>query len=128
MRRRDFDWDEPKKSKTCIGKTSGEPLTEYDSREAADEGAAYANKTYRSNLAPYQCDKCGKWHLSPKSRMTPSTTCPFCKGSNGQPKEAYHSRSDAKRRANISRKERGVSLQVYKCEHSDTWHLTRERK
>ena len=115
-----------KKSKTCVGKKTGEPLTEYDSRKDAQEGANYANSKFRSNLAPYQCDTCGKWHLSPKNRMTPSETCRFCKGANGKPKESYRSRRDAQRRADILREEQGVSLTVYQCEHSDAWHLTRD--
>ena len=115
------------KSTTCIGKVSGKPLTEYDSLEEAEDGAGYANDTYRSNLVPYACSVCGKWHLSPKDRVTPSEKCPFCKGANGEQKEAYRSRRDAERRADILRKEQGVSLKVYACEHSDAWHLTRER-
>jgi hypothetical protein len=114
------------KSQTCVGKQTGKPLTEYDSLQEAEEGADYAKKTYRSDLVPYQCEVCGLWHLSPKSRQTPSEKCPFCKGANGQAKDAYQSQNDAKRRADILRKEQGVSLKVYACEHSDKWHLTRD--
>ena len=114
------------KSTTCFGKQTNKPLTEYDSLEEAQEGAAYAKSTYRSDLIPYQCETCGLWHLSPKSRQTPSEKCPFCKGANGQAKEAYHSRKDAQRRADILRKEQGVSLKVYPCDQSDKWHLTRD--
>lgn len=113
------------KSPTCVGKKSGKPLTEYASLAEAEDGAAHANKAYRQNLVPYQCDTCGLWHLSPKSRQTPSTTCRFCTGADGSPKEAYRSQRDAERRAGILRKEQGVSLKVYKCEYSDAWHLTR---
>ena len=114
------------KSETCIGKATGKPLTEFDSLLEAQEGADYANKTYRSNLTPYACETCGMWHLSPKNRQTPSEKCPFCKGADGQMKDAYQSRKDAQRRADILRQEQGVSLKVYACEHSDKWHLTRD--
>ena len=114
------------KSQTCVGKKTNKPLTEYDSLPEAEEGAAYAKKNYKSDLIPYECGTCGKWHLSPKSRQTPSEKCPFCKGTNGLAKEAYQSRSNAQRRADILRKEQEVSLKVYPCEHSDKWHLTRD--
>ena len=115
-----------RKSTTCIGKKSGEPLTEYDSLKEAREGANYANRKYQSNLVPYECRECGKWHLSPSDRQTPSEKCPFCKGTNGLPKDAYLNRKDAQRRADILYEEQGVSLQVYRCDHSNAWHLTRD--
>ena len=114
------------KSETCIGKMTGKPLTEYDSLQEAEEGADYAKKTYRSNFVPYRCETCGMWHLSPKGRQTPSEKCPFCKGANGQAKDAYRNQREAQRRADILRKEQGVSLKVYACEHSNAWHLTRD--
>jgi len=114
------------KSETCIGKMTGKPLTEYDSLEEAEEGADYAQKTYKSNLVPNQCETCGMWHLSPKSRQTPSEKCLFCKGTNGQAKDAYRNQREAQRRADILRKEQDVSLKVYACEYSEAWHLTRD--
>tara|TARA_Y100001934_G_C11583417_1_gene419915 strand:+ start:126 stop:488 length:363 start_codon:yes stop_codon:yes gene_type:complete len=116
------------KSETCVGKATGKPLTEYDSLYDAEEGADYANRTYKQNLVPYECETCGKWHLAPKSRQTPSILCPFCKGTNGLAKHAYRSQGEAKRRADILWKEQGVSLKVYQCDYSDTWHLTRDNK
>ena len=116
------------KSDTCTGKKTGKPLTEYVSLEDAEAGAEHANATYKRNLVPYHCEVCGKWHLSPKERQTPSTKCPFCKGANGQAKDAYRSQKEARRRADILKKEQGVALKVYACEHSDTWHLTRDQR
>ena len=113
------------KSETCVGKATGKPLTEYDSLAEAEEGADHANRTYKRNLVPYECETCGKWHLAPKSRQTPSVKCPYCKGANGQAKDAYRNQSEAKRRADILKKEQGVTLKVYKCDYSETWHLTR---
>ena len=115
-----------RKSTTCIGKQSGKPLTEFDSLREAQEGATYANARYQSNLVPYACDECGQWHLSPKDRQTPSEKCRFCKGANGQAKDSYRSSNVARRRADILRKEQGVSLKVYRCEHTEAWHLTRD--
>ena len=114
------------KSTTCMGKISGEPLTEYDTEQDARQSAHHANRTYGTDLVPYRCSVCGKWHLSPKDRQTPSEKCPFCKGTNGLPKDAYPNRKDAQKRADILYREQGVSLQVYKCNYSNAWHLTRD--
>lgn len=114
------------KSKTCVGKLSGKPLTEYDSEEEARQGADYANRNYKNtNLTPYECDRCGEWHLAPKNRQTPSTKCACCTGSDGRPKDLYKTRDDARRRADIIKSEKGVSLNVYQCQYSGGWHLTR---
>lgn len=113
------------KSETCVGKKTGKPLTEYDSEREAQEGADYANSRYQNNLAPYPCDTCGKWHLTPADRQTPSTACKLCTGTDGKPKEAYRSREDAQRRADILRREMGADLKVYQCEHGSGWHLTK---
>ena len=116
------------KSPTCVGKISGQPLTEYDSEEEAREGADYANKKYRNNLTPYTCDQCGKWHLSPMSRQTPSKKCKICTGVDGRAKDSYQSRKDAQRRADILLKEQGAILQVYECEYGSGWHLTKDSR
>lgn len=113
------------KSATCTGKMSGEPVTEYYSEEEAREGADYANATYQSNLVPYQCSRCGLFHLAPQHRQTPSRTCRSCAGANGKPKEAYASQEDAERRAEILRSEQGVNLRVYRCDYGNGWHLTK---
>ena len=113
-----------RKSETCIGKKSGKPLSEYDSEREAKDGADHANSRYQQDLVPYQCDRCGLWHLAPKSRQTPSEKCGRCTGKDGKPKDAYQSRDDAERRADILRKEQGATLKVYACEHGNGWHLT----
>ena len=43
---------------------------------------------------------------------------------DGKPKASYQSKDDAERRADILRKEQGVSLKVYPCKHGSGWHLT----
>ena len=112
------------KSATCVGKKTAEPLTEYDSEKEAQEGANHANSKYGRGLIPYQCDTCGKWHLSPRSRQTPSQKCSLCTGKDGKAKDSYQSREDAQRRADILRQEQGAVLKIYACEHGNGWHLT----
>ncbi len=115
-----------RKSHLCKAKKTGRPLMEYDSKAEAQSAANYANKTYRdTNLLPYKCEQCGLWHLSPANRQTPSQACPVCRGSDGKPKAAYTSKKDAYQRASILRKEQGVTLKVYECEHGNGWHLTK---
>ncbi len=115
------------KSETCIGRVSGEPLSVYHSKEEAQNNADYANSTYEnSKLVPYKCKKCRKWHLAPQSRQTPSSKCSYCTGADGKPKDLYKTYADAKRRADIIRSERGLHLEVYECEHTGGWHLTKD--
>jgi len=106
------------KSATCFSRT-GEPLTEYDSKYEAQEGADYANIEYGNNLIPYKCHKCGLWHLSPEARQTPSIQCGICG------KSLYKTKKDAEKRAAILRKELGARLRVYRCPCNDGWHLTK---
>ncbi|MFC1526103.1 hypothetical protein ACFL6X_04745 [Candidatus Latescibacterota bacterium] len=113
------------KSATCNGKKTGKPLTEYDTEQEAREGVDYARQRYQSDLVPYLCDTCGKWHLSPTSRQTPSQKCPTCTGADRRPKDSYQTEEDARRRADILRREQGALLRVYPCEHGHGWHLTR---
>ena len=114
-----------KKSKTCTGKKTGKPLTEYGSESEAKEAALYASANYKRHLTPYLCQTCGKWHLALVNRQTPSKKCTFCTGSDGSPKDAYQTEKNAKLRANIIRKESGVSLRVYPCPYGNGWHLTK---
>ncbi|KAL7576668.1 hypothetical protein ACA910_005597 [Epithemia clementina (nom. ined.)] len=120
-----------RKSDTCLGKTSGKPLTEYDSLEEATAGAEAANERFQMDLVPYECDECGKYHLSPQSRDTPSYSSAHgcnCRDSQGQPKDAYPSRADALNRAQIIQEERnvgGVHINVYECPvDANVFHLT----
>ncbi|MDA0712271.1 MAG: hypothetical protein O3B73_18895 [bacterium] len=113
------------KSPTCSGSQSGKPLSEYDSEEEAREAADYARKTYGRTLDPYLCDRCDRWHLGLENRKTPSLPCPTCTGTDGRLKEAYQSREDAQKRADILGREQGVALSVYPCDHGNGWHLTR---
>ena len=114
------------KSKTCIGKATGKPLTEYESERKAEEGAHHVHMKYGRKLVPYQCDTCGQWHTAPENRRTPSNKCPVCTGADGKPKDSYRNQTEAQRRADILRKEQGAELRVYVCEHKHGWHLTKD--
>ncbi len=113
------------KSKTCTGKKTGKPLTEYGTEDEAREAARYASANYKRHLTPYHCQTCDKWHLSPVNRQTPSVKCAFCVGQDGRPKDAYSTEKDAKLRAGIIRKESGISLRAYACQYGNGWHLTK---
>lgn len=114
-----------RKSTTCTGKTSGQPLTAYDAEFEAQDSAAYARSAYGQDLVPYLCKRCHLWHLAPRSRQTPSTTCGHCTGADGRAKAAYSTEQDAARRAEILRVERGVFLRAYACAYGQGWHLTK---
>tara|TARA_R110000751_G_scaffold45357_1_gene102961 strand:+ start:2550 stop:2897 length:348 start_codon:yes stop_codon:yes gene_type:complete len=113
------------KSEICFGKVSGEPLTEYYSEHEALDAAEYSEIQFGHELVPYNCRKCGQWHLSPKSRQTPTKTCEFCTAADSSFKESYKTKVDAKMRAKIIRDERGIHLAVYQCIHGNGWHLTK---
>ena len=113
------------RSTTCFSQRNGKPLMEYSSEMEAQEAADYANAQYRRSMAPYRCSHCGKWHLAPRNRQTPSHPCTVCTDSMGSPKELYESEAAATKRAKIIRKEQGVHLSVYRCPYNDGWHLTK---
>jgi hypothetical protein len=114
----------PYKSEICF-KKDGEPLSTYLSEDDAINGADHVRINYGNHLLPYECSRCGYWHLSPKERHTPSKTCRYCQDSMGGSKELYETREDAERRAKIITKEQGIRLKVYPCDYQAGWHLTR---
>jgi hypothetical protein len=114
------------KSKTCF-KKDGEPLSAYQSRIEAEDGAFFVRFNYGTDLIPYQCPTCSKWHLSPPARQTPSKECSYCIDSNGKKKELYESEESAHKRAEIIKIDRGTVLRVYKCPHNEGWHLTKNQ-
>ena len=113
------------KSKTCFGKSTKKPLSEYQTRKEAKEAAEFVRKSYKKEMSPYHCEECGKWHLADDRRRTPSKTCTQCRDAKGQPKEGYQTKKAATQRAEILLKEMKVKLQVYKCPHGNGWHLTK---
>jgi hypothetical protein len=122
-----------RKSTSCLGRESGEAVTEYDSLEDAEDAADYANETFHTGtniLSAYLCRECHRWHLSPRDRQTEcSHWCDArCTGSDGQLKDAYASFYDANKRAEILTEERRVSLYPYQCPfNAGSWHLTKTK-
>jgi len=116
------------KSSTCFGKKTEKPLAEYDSKSEASDSADYARMVFEKDMEPYHCDICGKWHLSPKDRKTPSSKCLYCVGGDGRAKALYRNKTEALQRAKIIHQEQGKKLFTYQCEHTDGWHLTKSRK
>ena len=113
------------KSDTCFAKNSGKPLSYYFTEFEAHSAAEYSKEYYGNELVPYECNKCGHWHLTPKNRLTPSRKCDWCTGSDGIPKDTYRNRKEALRRADIIYEEHGVELKVYECPRGEGWHLTK---
>ena len=106
------------KSKTCFGKETSKPLTEYRTLMDARQAADYINQTNDTKMVEYECKNCGQWHLSPASRHTPSMPCGDCN------KDLYTTKQGALQRAKILRQESKISLSAYPCPYNDGWHLT----
>ena len=113
------------KSETCFGKVSGQPLSQYCNAEEAQNAADYSKYNYNNDLEPYECNKCGLWHLSPNSRKTPSTKCYRCTAGDGTYKDSYRTKKEANVRADIIDNEQGIDLNIYKCRYGNGWHLTK---
>ncbi|MGF1689046.1 hypothetical protein L4C36_20585 [Photobacterium japonica] len=113
------------KSSTCFGKINQQPLSVFSMECLANEAAKHANNEYGRDLVSYHCNVCSHWHLTPKRRQTPSRTCTFCRGGNGEYKELYPTKEVSKQRAKIINDERFIKLKSYKCPHYDGWHLTK---
>ena len=116
----------PEKSATCVSKANQKPLTEYYSQREAEDAAEYAAIEYGTELEPYQCGRCQRWHLSPveRSEVRSQLVACNCKGADGRPKKSY-SRRDVEQNANLGGSG-GVSLTTYECpQNPGFWHLTR---
>lgn len=113
------------KSETCFGKISGKPLSQYFTEIDAEGAAQYSKDNFSNDSLPYECNKCHFWHLSPKSRVTPSKKCDSCTAGDGASKDTYRTKNEAKARADIIYNEKGIDLKVYSCKYGDGWHLTK---
>lgn len=99
---------------------SGNPLSEYESYDNALESASYVDK----NLVPYQCEKCGRYHLKPKEfYYEKSKGVCSCRAHDGSLKLSYKTYEDAQKMVNI-RANAGVTLNIYKCPEGNGYHLT----
>ena len=114
------------KSDTCLGQNG--PLTSYNTIKEARDAANYQNKFsgFNFKLEPYQCKKCGYFHLGRVDRNTHNEKS-TCLDSNGRYKDKYPTQEDALRRAEIIKEEKGITLFTYKCPYCMKWHLTHTR-
>ena len=111
------------KSKTCFSK-SGKPLSVFMTEREAQGSADYERGQDRS-FYPYQCERCGRWHLAPEeSRVEFRENACSCTDSLGNGKRLYATREDAEKALETSKEARGDSLRVYECPEGGGWHLT----
>lgn len=113
-------------SRTCSS-VRGKPLMAYDSYEEAQWAADYQTHCHNRPLEPYECPRCGYWHLAPQGTRPESRRCLFCTGSGGSQKTVYPDATSAKRQAERIYRERGVRCRVYRCPSGCGWHLTSGR-
>jgi hypothetical protein len=109
----------------CVNTKTGKSRVSYSTEYEAELRAQELSLKYDGEQNPYRCNDCGQWHLSPKSRQTPSKECSYCTDSDGNPKQLYFKKGDAHKRADILQSERGVYLEVYECPIQSGWHLTK---
>lgn len=107
------------KSETCMNK-DGKPLSVYSSYNEAQACADYVGRDF----IPYQCFKCGMYHLKPKKFYCEKILrrC-TCVDHNGNPKDTYKTLEDAQRMVRI-RSSAGITLKVYECPQGEGYHLT----
>lgn len=110
------------KSKTCFSH-KGEPLSEYNTEEEAQESAKYLFSEGKK-MVPYYCVKCNKYHLKPEEFYCKKikSSC-NCKSHLGDIKCTYESKQDAEKMCAI-RAQAGIKLFVYKCPSGQGYHLT----
>ena len=104
---------------SCL-KKDGTPLSVYSSQAEAADSARYQKAENRIDLYPYQCDRCGLWHLSPVNGRP--NQC-GCTDSKGDTKYLYPTREAAQQQAEREAS-KGCSLRVYACPEGKGYHLT----
>ena len=104
-----------RKSTTCFGK-DGKPKSVYSTEAEAIESACYQKKERGIDLFPYQCDRCGEWHLTPLEGKPSDCGC-----SNSY-KNLYPTQEAALR--DIERLGAEGRLRPYACDRGKGWHLT----
>lgn len=103
----------------CL-KKDGTPLSVYNTEAEATESAHYQKKERGIDLFPYQCDRCGFWHLTPVNGRPNQCSCT---DSNGKSKYLYPTREAAQQQLERERS-RGYTLRIYPCEEGKGYHLT----
>lgn len=109
----------------CVNTKTGKSRVSYSTEYEAELRAQELSLKYDGEQNPYRCNDCGQWHLSPKSRQTPSKECSYCTDSYGNPKQLYFKKGGAHKRADIIEAEGGPYLDVYECPIQSGWHLTK---
>jgi hypothetical protein len=112
-----------RKSETCLRVGGAHALTEYDSRECAEEAALTVHFNCQREFSPYQCDRCSMWHLRPAS-VPSRQSCRRCAGRDGRRKLIYASDIEAEECAHHLSGLEGRELHPYPCPHGNGWHLT----
>mmetsp|Transcript_6924 Transcript_6924/g.10953 ORF Transcript_6924/g.10953 Transcript_6924/m.10953 type:complete len:258 (+) Transcript_6924:294-1067(+) len=127
-----------RKSRTCLGKATQKPLTEYSTEEEADSGATFAFQKFGTRMVPYQCQTCCLWHLAPPNQQrsrdpkhqhqVPQTAhrqSKSCYGKlSGKILTEYDTESDAKAAASYVLERHGQSMVPYKCQDCRFFHLS----
>lgn len=112
------------KSETCFNK-SGNPRSVFMTEAEAQESADYERSARGVSLYPYQCERCGLWHLAPQeSHVAFKEYACLCLDSHGKSKRLYATHEDAEKARISSEEARGIALTVYPCPDRDGWHLT----
>lgn len=109
----------------CISNSTKKALSAYETEKEAKESAKYSKKNFNLDLYPYKCEKCGKYHLSPKaSKISVQQNACSCTDTNGKPKALYATKKDAEKQQKNSEVEQKVKLYIYKCPDKKGYHLT----
>lgn len=126
-----------RRSSTCFGKATGRPLTDYDTFEQAEDGAAYVLQKFGTEMLSYMCSQCSMWHLAPPSSTarTQTQASPYlpttsresrnCYGKvSGKVLKEYDTERDAKDGASYVLEKYGNQMVPYKCQDCRKWHLS----
>lgn len=112
------------KSDTCFSKKTGEPLSVYITEQEAQQSVDFQKQCGRS-LYPYQCTKCGYWHIAPTiSRINVKHNACDCRDSNSNPKDLYLTLEDAEKAKYKREAEGSDTLRIYECPYKLGYHLT----
>lgn len=112
------------KSETCFSK-SGNPRSVFMTEAEAQRSADHERNERGINLYPYQCERCGLWHLAPEeSRVVFKEYACSCTDTLGKSKRLYATQEDAEKARISSEEARKTKLTVYPCPEGGGWHLT----
>ncbi|ADT94409.1 hypothetical protein [Shewanella baltica] len=85
-----------------------------------------AQEYLKERLGEGGYNKCNRWDtLTTRGGFTPQK-CDFCVGEDGVNKNIYYSEQEALLYSDVTLKEEGIRLRVYKCPHGFGWHRTKK--